>query len=160
LVDECNETGNIGVLDGTEEIILERIDPPNQVVRLAFGRRHPAYGSSSGLAALAVPRGATAIAALPETLPPLTKNTLKTREALLTRLADVRAKGYALDLEEVYPGVRCIGVAIDVPGWPVATMSLSLPLQRATMDRLRSLAKPLTDAAAQAKMILALTPRP
>jgi len=159
LVDENNETANMGVLDGDEEILLERIDPPNQVVRLSIGRRHPAYGSSGGRAALAA-RGSAIVAAMPERLKPLTENTVKTRRELVAQLKDIRTQGYALDLEETYPGVRCVGVAIDVPGWPVASIAFTLPLQRASVQRLHELAKTLLAARKEIETILALTPRP
>ncbi len=158
LVEEHNETGHIGVLDGAEEIILERVDPPHQVIRLAIGRRTPAYCSSGGLATLAV-RGEAAVAALPDKLKTLTPNTVKTRKALQARLKDIRRSGFALDLEEAYAGVRCVGVAIDVPGWPAASMSFSLPLQRASMKRLEQLAAPLLRAAREVESVLVVTPR-
>ena len=96
---------------------------------------------------------------LPEKLTALTENTITTREQLRERLAEVREKGYALDLEEAYIGVRCVGVAVAVPNWPVVHISFSLPLQRATFDRLRALAKPLTAAAKEIEKILSVTPR-
>jgi IclR family acetate operon transcriptional repressor len=159
LVEEHNETANLGVLDGDEEILLERIDPPNQIVRLKIGWRHPAYGSSGGRACLAE-RGEAIVAAMPEKLRPLTENTLKTRRELQAHLRDVKEQGYALDLEECYPGVRCVGVAVDVPGWPVLGLAFTLPLQRASIQRLHELAKPLLAARDEIENILSLTPRP
>ena len=100
-----------------------------------------------------------ALKGLPAKLPTLTKNTIKTRAELQSRLQEVREKGYALDLEESYLGVRCVGVAVAVLGWPVVAISFSLPLQRASIERLRALAKPLMAAAKEAEAILALTPR-
>jgi DNA-binding IclR family transcriptional regulator len=158
LVDQYNEIGHIGVLDGTEEVLLERIDPPDQVVRIAIGRRHPAYGSSGGLASLAA-RGEAALAELPEQLKPMTKNTVKTRKQLVKRLEEIRTRGYAIEMEEVYTGVRCVGVAIDVPGWPVASISFSLPVQRGSVGRLEELSAPLVEAAKKIERILAVTPR-
>jgi IclR family transcriptional regulator, acetate operon repressor len=156
LVDEWNETCHLGILNGGEELILKRLDPPEQVVRLAtpVGRRHPAYASAGGLASLAARFDESVFAGLPEELPQLTKNTIKTREELLARLDDVRDRGYALDLEEAYIGVRCVGVAAVVPGWPVVHISFSLPLQRASLERLRALAKPLLAAAKEIEKIL------
>lgn len=158
LVAEHNETGHIGVLDGADEIIIERVDPPHQVVRLAIARRHPAYCTSGGLASLAL-RGDAALRLLPERFTARTPNTIKTRKALMVRLSEIRQVGYALDCEEAYVGVRCVGVAIDVPGWPVASMSFSLPLQRGSLERLRELAAPLIAAAQDAEAILAGTSR-
>lgn len=159
LVDRYNETGHIAVLEGTDELILERIDSPNQVVRLAIiGRRHPAYGSAGGLACLAA-RGDAALAELPERLKQMTKNTVASRKQLIKRLEDIRRKGYAIEMEEVYPGVRCVGVAINVPGWPIASISFSLPLQRASRERLEELAAPLMASAKEIERVLAVTPQ-
>ncbi|OHV72706.1 hypothetical protein LCM4579_11440 [Ensifer sp. LCM 4579] len=99
------------------------------------------------------------LAAFPEVLPQLTENTIKSREELRERLAEVRAKGYSLDMEEAYIGVRCVGVAVEVPNWPVVHISFSLPLQRAPVERLRALAKPLLTAAKEIEKILSVTPR-
>ena len=99
------------------------------------------------------------VAAMPEKLHQLTKNTIRSREELLSRLEEIRQKGYALDLEEAYLGVRCVGVAVSVPGWPVVHVSFSLPLQRASIERLRELAKPLMAAAKEIEKILSVTPR-
>ena len=161
LVEENSETCHLGILHGGEEVILKRIDPREQVVRLAatVGRRHPAHASSGGIASMALSFIDENIDLLPEKLTALTENTITTREQLRERLAEVREKGYALDLEEAYIGVRCVGVAVAVPNWPVVHISFSLPLQRATIDRLRALAKPLTAAAKEIEKILSVTPR-
>lgn len=161
LVGEWNETGHLCVLDSGDEVVLERVDPPQQVVRLAtaIGRRHPAYAGAGGLAGLALLPEEVALEQFPMRPRGLTKNTLKTRTELQARLREVREKGYALDLEEAYLGVRCVAVAVAVPGWPIVAISFSLPLQRATLDRLRALAKPLMAAAKEAEAILAVTPR-
>ncbi|ACP21586.1 putative transcriptional regulator (plasmid) [Sinorhizobium fredii NGR234] len=161
LVEENNETCHLGILQGGEEIILKRLDPLEQVVRLALtvGRRHPAYASSGGLASMALSMTDADLEAFPEALPQLTENTIKSREELRERLAEVRAKGYSLDMEEAYIGVRCVGVAVAVPNWPVVHISFSLPLQRAPVERLRALAKPLLAAAKEIEKILSVTPR-
>jgi len=161
LVEENNETCHLGILHGGEEVILKRLDPLEQVVRLAaaVGRRHPAHASSGGIASMALTFSEDDIAALPSTLLQLTENTMKTPEQLRQRLMEVREKGYALDLEEAYVGVRCVAVAVSVPNWPVVHISFSLPLQRAPIDRLRALAKPLTEAAKEIEKILSVTPR-
>ena len=160
LVDEWNETCHLGILDGDEEVVLKRLDPTRQVVRLVtvVGRRHPAHASAGGLASLGR-LSQPEIAALPEKLTQLTKNTMATREQLIVRLEEVRSKGYALDLEEAYIGVRCVGAAVTAPGWPQTHISFSLPRQRASLERLRELAKPIMAAAREIEKILAVTPR-
>ncbi|MDR7031158.1 IclR family acetate operon transcriptional repressor [Rhizobium rosettiformans] len=161
LVEENNETCHLGILHRGEEVILKRLDPLEQVVRLAstVGRRHPAHASSGGIASMALTFREEDLAALPDILPQLTENTIKTRDHLRQRLQEVREKGYALDLEEAYIGVRCVAVAVSVPNWPVVHVSFSLPLQRAPVERLRALARPLAGAAREIERILSVTPR-
>lgn len=160
LVEQSNETCHLGILHGAEEVILSRIDPEQQVVRLALqiGRRHPAYASAGGLASMALRMDEAVFNGLPERLPQLTENTIKTRTELLERLDQIRTQGYALDLEEAYLGVRCVGVAIAAPNWPVVHISLSVPLQRAPIERLHELTKPLLAAAVEIENILRVTP--
>ncbi|MGA2495958.1 MAG: IclR family transcriptional regulator, partial [Roseiarcus sp.] len=161
LVEETHESCHLGILVGGEEVILSRIDPEHQVVRLALhiGRRHPAYASAGGLASLALRLDQAMFDSLPEKLPQLTENTIKTRGELLERLDQIRAQGYALDMEEAYIGVRCVGVAVATANWPVVHTSLSVPLQRGSVRRLHELAKPLMIAASEIERILAVTPR-
>ena len=161
LVEESHETCHLGILNGVEEVILSRLDPEQQVVRLALqiGRRHPAYASAGGLASMALRLDETVFNALPEKLLQLTENTIRSRTELLERLDQIRAHGYALDMEEAYLGVRCVGVAVAAPNWPVVHVSLSVPLQRAPTTRLHELAKPLMAAAAEIEKILTVTPR-
>lgn len=161
LVKETNETCHLGILSGSEEVILSRIDPEQQVVRLNLniGRRHPAYASAGGLASMALRLDEEMFEALPEHLPKLTENTISTRSQLLERLDQVRAQGYALDMEEAYHGVRCVGAAVAAANWPVTHISLSVPLQRAAATRLKELARPLLAAAAEIERILTVTPR-
>lgn len=161
LVEQWNETLHLGVLHGAEEVVLQRLDPSRQVVRLStvVGRRHPAYASAGGLASLAARADRSEVEALQDPLPQLTKHTISTRAQLLARLEEVGEKGYALDLEEAYVGVRCVGVAVSARGWPPIHISFSLPLQRASLERLRSLVKPLLAAAREIEKLLAVTPR-
>jgi IclR family acetate operon transcriptional repressor len=162
LVNDWKETIHLGVIYGGEEVMLQRLDPPNQIVRIGaiIAHRHPAYATAGGLAALAVTPDKSFLDALPEELPPRTKNTVKTRAELLARLEEIRERGYSLDLEDAYLGVRCVGVAVAVPRWPVVHVSFTLPLQRAPIERLRALAKPLMAAAKEIeKILLVTTPR-
>lgn len=160
LVEKCKETCHLGMLNGAEEIILRRIDPRDQIVRVApqVGRRHPANTTSGGIASLALMDDATVDAVLPAELVQLTKNTINSRSALWRRLKEVRANGYNLDLEEAYLGVRCVAVAVAVRDWPIINVSFTLPLQRAPVEHLRSLAAPLKDAAKRIEAILTVTP--
>jgi IclR family acetate operon transcriptional repressor len=160
LVNEWKETIHLGVVYGGEEVMLQRLDPPDQVVRvgISIARRHPAYATAGGLASMALSPDNSFLESLPAEFPPRTKNTVKTPAELLARLEAVRKDGYAIDYEEAYVGVRCVGVAVAVPPWPMVHISFTLPLQRAPIERLRALAKPLMVAAKEIEKILLVTP--
>lgn len=159
LVQEGKETCHLAIIHDNEEFMVKRLDPPDQMVRLAtlIGRRHPPHATAGGLASLALQLENSLLPPLPEKLPQLTKNTIKTRDELLARLQEIRGKGYAIELEEAYIGVRCVGVAVAVPGWPIVNLSFSLPLQRASIERLTALAKPLKAATKEIEKILLVT---
>ena len=161
LVEHCKETCHLGVLDGFDEVILRRIDHARQIVQVApqVERRHPAHSTSGGLAALAMMGQREVQAIVPGHLHQRTPNTIQTQEALFARLSQIRTDGYSLDMEEAYLGVRCIAVAIQAPGWPIVTISFTLPLQRAPVEHLVALAGPLQAAARQIRDILIVTPR-
>ena len=158
LVRSGNETCYLGLLDAGEIAYLDRIDPPEQMVRLGtiVGRRLPAYATAGGNAALSTLYDESILTLFPEELPTiLTPNTVRTREALQARLAVVREKGYALDLEESFLGVRWVGVAARAVGsWPIITLSFAIPVQRAPMERLHELATPLKEAASEIETTL------
>jgi IclR family acetate operon transcriptional repressor len=158
LVRSGNETCYLGLLDAGEIAYLDRVDPPEQMVRLGtiVGRRLPAYATAGGNAALSTLYDESILTLFPEELPTiLTPNTVRTREALQARLAVVREKGYALDLEESFLGVRWVGVAARAVGsWPIITLSFAIPVQRAAMERLHELATPLKEAAREIETTL------
>ena len=60
-----------------------------------------------------------------------TVNTRVTREAILSDLADIRARGYALDDEESELGLKCVGVPLrDEHGRFSYAISISGPTPR------------------------------
>lgn len=154
---EHDEACNLGILDGWEMVYLDRVDPPDQMVRLGnlVGRRLPAYATAGGTAALASLYDDVVLTLFPAVLPAApTRNTVRTREELQQRVADAREKGYGIDLEETFVGVRGVGVSISVTGWPIIAISFTIPLQRAPLERLRELAKPLKAAAVEIEAML------
>lgn len=149
LVREVNETCHIGVLDRGEVVYIDRIESAQEVRFVAaMGRRLPAYATGLGKALLATLRDEDISALYPSRLTTLTPNTLRTRERVLEEIRRAREVGYALDDQESTPGVRCVAVALPSVTGKRAAFSLSIPLQRASIDRLHELAPQLIKAAA------------
>lgn len=81
-----------------------------------------------------------------------TPRTLVGRDQLLSELQVIRARGYALDDEEIVAGTRCIAVPIfDRDGTVTAAISLSGPRYRMTDERLTEIATALAVIAATAR---------
>jgi IclR family acetate operon transcriptional repressor len=126
LAQASGETINVGVPSlGAVELLDQRdsrhfLGSPNWV-----GRRVPAHGSALGkvfyaFGALPVPAGS---------LEPLAPHTVPTAEELA--LDEVRAKGYAIALEELEPGLWAVASAVrDASGAVVAALSVSGPTVR------------------------------
>jgi DNA-binding IclR family transcriptional regulator len=126
LAQASGETINVGVPSlGAVELLDQRdsrhfLGSPNWV-----GRRVPAHGSALGkvfyaCGALPVPSGP---------LEPLAPHTVPTAEEL--GLDVVRAKGYAVAVEELEPGLWAVASAVrDASGAVVAALSVSGPTVR------------------------------
>ncbi len=149
LVREVNETCHIGVLDRGEVVYIDRVESAQEVRFVAaIGRRLPAYATGLGKALLATLADVEISALYPSRLTALTPNTLRARDRLLEEMRRAREIGYALDDQESTPGVRCVAVALPSVTGRRAAFSLSIPLQRAPVDRLHELAPQLVKAAA------------
>ena len=135
LAQASGETINVGVPSlGAVELLDQRdsrhfLGSPNWI-----GRRVPAHGSALGkvfyaFGALPVPTGS---------LEPLAPHTVPTAEELA--LDEVRAKGYAVAVEELEPGLWAVASAVrDASGAVVAALSVSGPtvrLRRGLLTRL------------------------
>jgi DNA-binding IclR family transcriptional regulator len=128
------QTVNLSLRQGDEIVYIERSYSERsgmQVVR-AIGGRAALHLTSSGKLFLAHedPRQVRAYATRTG-LAGHTRNSITDPARLERELAQVRAKGYARDNEELEPGVRCIAAAIrDDSGQVVAGLSLTAPSER------------------------------
>jgi DNA-binding IclR family transcriptional regulator len=149
LVDSCRETINLGILDAGEVVVIGTIESP-QAIRMSskVGNRRYLHATALGkvlLSGLSDPEVLRLIRI--KRLPRLTPHTLVTRQAVLAEIHKIRKRGYAVDNEENEPGGRCMGAPILGPGEKVvAALSVSAPVFRMKMSRVRGLAPELTEA--------------
>jgi len=128
------QTVNLSVRQGDEIIYVERAYNEFsgvQVVR-AIGGRAPLHLTSVGKLFLSSddPRQVRSYA-MRTGLAGHTKNSITELDRLEKELAQVRARGYSRDNEELEIGVRCIAAAIhDDSGKLVAGLSLTAPADR------------------------------
>jgi len=143
----CKETLNLGVLDGGEVLVIETVES-QQAVRMASKIGNRRYPHSTAL-------GKILLSALPERevlrlirskgMPKFTPSTIVQEKDLIVELEKVRAQGYALDNMENEPDGRCIGAPVMNPQRKViAALSISGPLPRMTVVRVKAMLKDLT----------------
>ena len=149
VVDALGETANLAMLDGDRVAYVAQV-PGRHAMRMftEVGRRVHPHCTAVGKAVLSVAPEADVRALLARTgLPRHTANTITDVDVFLAQLADVRARGYALDEGEQEVGVRCL--AVRVPGGTAQLgLSVSGPAPRMG-DELLAEAVPILQAAAE-----------
>jgi DNA-binding IclR family transcriptional regulator len=152
LVNRCDETANLAVLDGSD-VIYVLMHETSQTVRivLRLGQRLPAHCTAAGKAQLAF-ESADRLQLLYKDRPlrKLTDNTISSAEALREHLREVARVGFALDNEEFESGVRCIAAPVkDYSRKVVASVGVSGPLSRFSMERIEKELVPLVKEAGE-----------
>lgn len=133
LRDATGETVHLAIRNGNELVYIEKIES-HAMVRMAstIGTSVPFHSTSVGkafLSALSPEEADALIAQLP--LPKITSYTTTDPVRLSRRVADARTAGFVLDDQENEIGIVCYGAPIrDASGYPVASVSVSVPLFR------------------------------
>ena len=142
LARELGETIQLAILQGRDVLYIGKQEG-TQWVRLAseVGTRLPAHATSLGkclLAWLPPEELERLLAAGP--LVALTPRTITDPDILRAELAQVRARGYAIDRGETLPDLWCFGAPVrDAQGAVVAALSISVPVTRIASERIDEL---------------------
>lgn len=149
LRDLTGETSYLAVQEGTHVLALGRFESAHDKRSNArLGVLKPMHCTSQGKSILAHLSEAQLDTVLSGGLQSFTANTITDPEQLKSHLAIVRARGYAIDDEEIVLGTRCVGAAIlDDAGRPLAAISVAGPTFRMPPERAEQLGKELTEAA-------------
>ncbi|MCL5004949.1 MAG: IclR family transcriptional regulator [Acidobacteria bacterium] len=150
LADQTKETIKLGVLSGSEVLVIAAIESSFILhTRGDEGRRAPLYCTGLGKAWLAtLPDDEIREIAAQIGLSPITSRTITTLDRLEQEVAKIRANGYAVDQQENEQGVCCVAACVHDPfGRPKAVVSVSGPSSRITHNRISKLAVLVLDAA-------------
>jgi len=134
LAESTGETVQLALLDHLSVLYI-RIRESKQAVRMSssLGSRAPAHCTSVGKALLAHQPPELVAQVVENGLKRYTVNTITDPAALMDELASIRARGYAVDDEEIEVGLRCVAAPIrDHSGHVVAAISVAAPVQRMT----------------------------
>ncbi|MDF1749923.1 MAG: IclR family transcriptional regulator [Alphaproteobacteria bacterium] len=138
LMTDSGETANLAMIDGSEVIFISQVET-HEHIRAFFrpGTRGPAHASGIGKALLAhLPPDQLQVLLRRYQLASFTDNTITSREALMTELAVIRARGWAVDNEERTLGMRCIAAPIFGPfGEATVGVSISGPSIRVSPEK-------------------------
>jgi len=150
LVLETSETVHLGILDDTEVVYLDKVEPARSVrMSSSVGRRNPAYCTAMGKVMMAyLPEAQVEAIVRKHGLPAVTANTITSFLELKRELIAIRERGYAIDNEEIEEGVRCVGCVVrNFSGGPLAAISVSGPAFRVTKEKVKGLSGPVMTAA-------------
>ena len=140
------DAGSLGTLDGADVVYLERVHSGllRQDLDRRPGRRIRAYAAALGHAQLAFLPEAEQVTILESAeRVKLSERTLTDLDALLVRLREVRAQGYAVSDGENAYGLRTIAAPVmDAAGAPVAGVSLTIDATRAPFGAFVAAARP------------------
>jgi IclR family acetate operon transcriptional repressor len=161
LVAATGETANLAVAEEDGVVFVSQVET-HEAIRAFFrpGTRALFHASGVGKAILAHRPAAQVAASLKRTgLPRFTEHTRTSVTALLADLAEIRARGFAVDDEERNAGMRCVAAAIfNEFGEAVGGLSVSGPTVRVTPEAVERFG-PLVRAAA-ARLTRAIGGRP
>lgn len=117
--------------------------------RSVFGFKAPLYCTGIGKAILAYMNDDFVRDVMQKGYEPFTSQTVRTDQALLNDLAQIRARGYAIDHMEHEYGIMCIGVPIfNGSPEPIAAVSLTGPSLRFSDEMIAPMAADLMQVAA------------
>ena len=150
LMETTGETANLGVAEDDCVVFVSQVET-HQAIRAFFrpGTRSPFHASGIGKAILAHLGPARVEAIVGKTgLQAFTDKTLS-HGGLAADLEAIRARGWSVDDEERYPGMRCVAAAIfNEFGEPIGGISISGPTVRVTPERIAALGPEVRTAAA------------
>lgn len=160
-----DELVQIAMLDGSDALYLAR----HEGARLArfgapLGSRLPAALSATGRAMLMGLDHDALMSVVGDAapFPRLTEHSIRGIPELLVTLEEARARDWARDDEESYPGI--VGVAVALEGWRPADPSLALgvaiPREEADRERVERVARALQDARLALTNPFSIPPRP
>ncbi len=139
VVAAINETVQLAVLDGIENVYLAKVDCSHPVrLQSEVGRRLFAHATGLGKVLLSeLPDGVARGRFGQATLARLSPQTIQHPDQLFDALTHIRARGFAVDNQEYTAGLRCVAVPIvGADGHAIAALSASIPITRAGPDEM------------------------
>jgi DNA-binding IclR family transcriptional regulator len=151
IAEATRETVNVNALSGLHGVCIDKVrGNEGMQLDLRIGSRGPLHVGGAGKAMLAFMTAADQQRILDAPLPPLTANSIIDPVALKRELGRIRARGYAVDDQEVVMGVYCVAVPIlDRGERPVGAISITGPSPKRPGPAIEPMVGMLNEACAQ-----------
>lgn len=149
LMEQTGETANLGIERDNAVLFVSQVET-QAPIRAFFppGTLSPLHASGIGKVLLASFPAERVAALLSAGLQSFTPHTLATPAALISDLAAIRTRGYAIDDQERNEGMRCIAAPIrNAHGEVIAGISVSGPTSRVRTEDVPKLAAQVIAAA-------------
>jgi len=146
LVDQCNETVHLGILDQEEVLYIAKEDCPRTIRMVSqVGRRAPLHSTALGKILLAyLPEKERGEIISHKYFSCFTEHTITQKKELEKELEQVKKQGFALDREENEKEIYCIAAPIrNYSGKVIAALSISSPSYRINTNQQKDLKKSL-----------------
>jgi DNA-binding IclR family transcriptional regulator len=149
IAEATRETANINARSGLSAVCVDKVRSNDRMqLDWPIGSRGALYCGGAAKAILAYLSDNDQKQVLSGPLTALTPTTITDADALRVELARTRARGYAIDNQEVVTGVFCVAVPIlDRLGRPVGAISVSGPEPKAPGSKILPVVAMLNEAA-------------
>lgn len=136
LVRACSETCQLGILECSDVLYIDRIDSPEPIRLISsIGKRLPASCSAIGKALLSGLSDNEIRALYPSDMPRLTTKTIVNIDELIREIRIQDSQGIFWESEEATEGIVCYAVPLKSRGKVVAAASVSIPAFRFTVKK-------------------------
>ncbi|WP_369283643.1 IclR family transcriptional regulator [Oscillibacter sp. GMB15532] len=154
VVESCEETCQMGVLDREKVLYIRKVDSPQPIRMISHvGNRLPANGTAIGKALLSDLSDEEVRALYADGLPRLTDHTVVEFDTLLAQLAQIRETGVAWEREESAEQLYCWAVPLRRDGQTFAALSVAVPMFRCSEEKKALVLDCLTQAKREIELI-------
>lgn len=143
------ESVNLAVLDKREIVYIERILSSHPLgINYEIGKKQPIHSTALGKAIVAfLPQLEINSLLLDYEFTAVTKYTITDKVEFINELELVLERGYSIDDQENEIGGRCVSAPIlNKSAYPIAAISLSVPIQRLSNEQIKIVGARLVEA--------------
>ena len=155
LVEICNETCSLGILDGPNVLYIAKKDSPQSLRLVTYvGKQVSANCTALGKCLLCKMQFEEILELFPDKMPSCTKYSITDINIFYNQLKQVEAEGFAYENEEFSEQIQCIAVPIMKNGKPIVAVSVSIPSFRNDNKKIEIIKRELLNIKLKAELLL------